>query len=114
MHELGIAEAALQQALEHSRRAGGSRVARIVLRVGELSGVDPEALRFAFAALQPGTAAEAAVLEIDAVHAVVRCQDCAREFRPGDPFAFACPSCQRICTEVARGRELELTSLEIE
>lgn len=114
MHELGIAEAALQQTLEHARGAGATRVTRIVLRVGEWSGVDADALEFALRAILPGTLAAGAGIEIERMAAAVRCPECARDFEPGPDPLFTCPSCQRPCTTVVRGRELALTRLEIE
>jgi hydrogenase nickel incorporation protein HypA/HybF len=113
MHELGIAEAALRVALEEARIAGAARVARIVLRVGAFSGVDAEALRFAFVAILPGTAAEGAALEIEPVAAVACCPDCQCDFSPGEDFLFECPGCGRISTAIKQGRELELTRLEV-
>ncbi|MBM3852663.1 MAG: hydrogenase maturation nickel metallochaperone HypA [Verrucomicrobia bacterium] len=112
MHELSIATAALDQALEEMRRAEADRIARIVLRIGRLSGVEAEALRFAFTALLPGTAAEGATLDIHDVPAVVTCSACARDFSPGDDFLFACPVCGQVSTTLKQGRELELTRLE--
>ena len=113
MHELSIATAALEQALDQARCAGASRVARIVLRVGLVSGVDAEALQFAFTAILPGTAAEGAALEIEAVAAVANCPVCACDFSPGTSFLFECPGCGRVSTEIKQGRELELTRLEV-
>ena len=55
---------------------------RIVIRVGALSGVDPEALRFAFTAILPGTPAEGATVQIDPVAAVAYCPDCQQDFVP--------------------------------
>ncbi len=114
MHELGMAEAALQQTLDFTRRAGAHRVVRVVLRVGELSGVDPDALRFAFTAIMPGTAADGAALEIEAVAAMARCPVCELDFHPGADFLFLCPTCQRLCPTLTHGRELELTRLEVD
>lgn len=114
MHELGIASAALEQTLAQLRLAGGTRVARIQLRVGALSGVDAEALRFAFTAILPGTPAAAAVVEVDPVAAVACCPACQREFIPGDDLLFECPACGRPTTALTHGRELELTRLVIE
>lgn len=113
MHELGIAEAALRQTLAHAHEARARHVARVVLRIGAVSGVDPEAFRFAFDALLPGTIAEGATLEINVVPARVRCPTCAQDFAPGDDFIFNCPACQRVCTELTSGRELELCQLEV-
>ena len=88
-------------------------MARIVLRVGVFSGVNPEALRFAFEAILPGSAAEGAELEIEPVAAVACCPDCQQDFSPGTDFLFECPACGRVSTTIKQGRELELARLEI-
>ncbi len=113
MHELGIATAALEQVLAQARQAGAHQVARIGLRVGTLSGVDADALQFAFEAILPGTAADGAIIEIDPVAAVAHCPDCQRDFAAPDDYFCACPRCGRISTTLKQGRELELTRLEI-
>jgi hydrogenase nickel incorporation protein HypA/HybF len=113
MHELGIMESTLAAALAAARDNGAHRVHRIVLRVGALSGAEPDALRFAFAAVTAGTPADGAVLEIDAVPARARCPDCAIEFVPGAGFITACPQCRRLCADLRSGRELELTRVEM-
>ena len=113
MHELGIATAALQQTLAQARRAGGTHVARIGLRIGELSGVDPEALRFALTTILPGTAAEGAAVDIESVAARAHCENCAEDFAPSLDAGFACPRCGHPAGALTRGRELELTRLEV-
>jgi hydrogenase nickel incorporation protein HypA/HybF len=113
MHELGIAESALQVALDRARNEGASRVLRMVIRVGALSGVDPDALRFAFAAILPGTAAEGAALQIDPIPALAHCRDCERDFVPDTDLFFECPTCGRLCSTLKQGRELDLIRLEI-
>lgn len=112
MHEMSIMESALEQALDHVRTTGVGRLQVLRLRVGTLSGVVPEALRFAFEALTPGTLAEGAALDIDEVPARFWCAACEREFEAGDLFA-QCPVCRTPSRELRAGRELELTSLEI-
>lgn len=113
MHELGIAESALEQTLAQARRAGASRVERIVLRVGALSGVDPEALRFALEAIMPGSAVEGAALQIDTIPAVAVCPACRLEFVPDNGILFECPSCGWPGTTLKQGRELDLARLEL-
>ncbi len=113
VHELSIATSALQQTLEAAHEAGASRVARIVLRVGAISGVEVEALRFAFSAILPGTAAEGAELEICPVAARAHCASCQADFAPGSDLLFECPTCGRLSATITQGRELELTRLEI-
>jgi hydrogenase nickel incorporation protein HypA/HybF len=112
MHEVGLMQNALDMALDHARRAGASRILRLQLRVGELSGVVPEALQLAFAAAAPGTPADGAELVIDRVPVVCRCERCGRRFQPED-IVYLCSHCGAVNSSVQQGRELELASLEV-
>jgi hydrogenase nickel incorporation protein HypA/HybF len=113
MHELAIMDSALGIALAQAQKAGAGSVRVIRLRIGALSGVVPDALQFAFEALVPGSIAEGARLEIEAVPARFWCAVCQREFESEDLFS-KCPACHRSCGELRAGREMEMTSLEIE
>jgi hydrogenase nickel incorporation protein HypA/HybF len=113
MHELSIMQNALNQALREARLAGAVRVHQIRLRIGVLSGVVPDALRFAFETLAPGTAAAGAVLEIEEVPARFWCAPCRREFVAANFYA-ECPDCGSPSAELRAGRELELCSLEVD
>jgi hydrogenase nickel incorporation protein HypA/HybF len=111
MHEVGLMEEALALALEHLRQQGGRRIHGMTFRVGPLSGVEPDALRFAFAVVTRGTCADGATLEVQRAPATCRCAACEQEFEPAD-FVFACPVCGRLA-DVRTGREFELLSLEV-
>lgn len=113
MHELSIMQSALDLALAQARQAGGTRVHSIRLRIGAVSGVVPDALRFAFDALADDTAAEGAELIIEDVPARFWCVICRREFASPD-LSARCPGCNKVCSELRGGRELELTSMEID
>jgi hydrogenase nickel incorporation protein HypA/HybF len=112
MHEMSLMQSALNIAFALARDSQASRIKRMSLRVGDLSGVVPEALRMAFQASTPGTAAEGADLVLEEVHVECRCQACGAEFRPDD-VVYACPCCGEISSCVQQGRELELVSLEV-
>jgi hydrogenase nickel incorporation protein HypA/HybF len=113
MHEYSIMQCALQQALGEARRAGAARVHEIRLRIGRLSGVVPDALQFAFDTLRRGTAAEGARLTIEDVPARFWCAGCGREFVSLNFFA-ECPACGQPSGELRAGREMELSSLEVD
>lgn len=112
MHELGIAQAALQHVLAQAKGAGAKSVGRIVLRIGELSGVDPDSLRFAFEAILPTSAVAGAQLEIEAVPAVARCHNCHLEYSPGPTALFECPHCRALGADILHGRELDLVRID--
>lgn len=113
MHELGIMESALTLAQRYAVEKNARRIERVVLRIGALAGVDPEALRFAFDVASRGTVAEGATLEIEPVAAAIFCLSCQKEFVGEDrSFIFTCPDCGDFCGDIRRGRELELSRLE--
>lgn len=113
MHEMGIMESALSLVQRHA--AGNHRrVSRVVLRIGALAGVELDSLRFAFDVVSRGTVAEGAVFEIESVPVTVFCQGCHQEFAgETDGFIFTCPTCGDLCGEIRRGRELELSRIEM-
>ena len=113
MHELGIAEAALRQVAAQAKEAGATHVHRIVLRIGALSGVDPDALRFAMEIALPESSAAGAEFAIEIVPARARCQKCSNEFTPADGYLFECPHCHALGGTILQGKELDLASLEI-
>ena len=111
MHEVSIMTEALQMAMDAAKSANAYRILKLRLRIGSLSGVVPEALRFAFDVVCRGTMAEGAVLEIEGVTAACWCATCATEFECAD-FFNECPRCHNVSGELRRGRELEIASVE--
>lgn len=97
-----------REALAHN----AARVDRIALRIGVLSGVEPEALRFAFTVCTPGTIAEGAELEVETVPAIARCPNCDRDFAAGRGFICECPECRAFSGDLRTGRELELCRID--
>jgi len=112
MHEVGIMQEAILAAERQAKGRGATRIHRLKLRIGQLSGVVPESLEFAFEVVGRGTLAEGAILDIERVPAAFWCARCQREFECED-FLAECPGCQEPAFELRRGREMELSSLEI-
>lgn len=112
MHEVSIMESILALVEPRAREAGATRIVRITLDVGALSGVAPEALEFAFQALTPGTLAEHAELAIRRIPVRCFCTTCQREFEPKGLF-YECPECGEPSAEIVAGRELNIASVEI-
>jgi hydrogenase nickel incorporation protein HypA/HybF len=106
-------ESAIAAVLEQARKHDAAHVHQIVLRIGALSGVDPEALRLAFDAVIKDTTAAGADLLIEIVPARGRCPECGVEFEVKSDFVFTCPKCGAVSGELVQGRELELSRMEI-
>ncbi len=111
MHEVGVAASVLSMASRLAQDKGGSCITRLVLTIGSLSSVVPEALENAWRALSPGTMADGATLDVEWVEACCRCSTCDRDF----DFAgngYVCPGCGEPSMVILRGRELELKTVE--
>lgn len=113
MHELSIAQYLIESASDAAAAEGAQRVTRLVTRIGALSGVVKEALRFSFDLAAEGTACEGAVLEIEDVPATVECPHCDRQQTLADCWAFVCPVCGTATPKLLTGRDLDLISVEI-
>lgn len=112
VHEVSLMQDTVIIAVKQAREAGAQRIHRVMMRVGALSGAVPETLEFAFEIVAKGTMAEGALLEIEKVAVLCYCSTCAVEFEPAD-LVCECTRCGRPSVEIRRGRELQLTSLEV-
>jgi hydrogenase nickel incorporation protein HypA/HybF len=114
VHELSIAVSLVDVALERAGEFPDERVRALHLRLGPLSGVVAEALRFSFEIAVAGTPLAGATLMIEEIPLVVRCATCAADRTLPSPQSLSCPVCDTPTPEIVSGRELELFALELE
>ena len=108
MHELGITQEIV--ALAESR-AGGRRVRCVVVEIGRLTAVLPDAVRFCFGPCAEGTAVEGAALEIVETPGRARCRACGGEVPLDRPFGRC--ACGNTDLEWLAGDELRVRELEL-
>lgn len=118
VHELSLAMSLVDLAAGCAREAagagtGGGRVEAVHVRIGALTGVDGDALRFAFDAASDGTPLAGARLVVEHVPVAVFCGGCGAERTLDEPFRLRCPVCGAPAARVVRGREIELAALEV-
>jgi hydrogenase nickel incorporation protein HypA/HybF len=114
MHELSIALSIIDGTAEEVERQGGGQVYAIHLRLGALSGVVKDALSFSWDLACEGTPFEASRLVIDEIPVVVFCPSCRVERHLASVQHFLCPVCGTATPDVVRGKELEITALEMD
>ncbi len=116
MHELSIATSIVDVALETAGRiqSPSPQVTAVNVRIGRLAGVDADALRFSFDVVTQGTPLEGARLEIEELPVIVWCDRCQRDLELPAVNFMHCPVCDDICGIIRQGKELQVTSLEIE
>ncbi len=113
MHELSIAHSILSIAERALPTGAAGHITAVNLQIGELSGIETEALLFAFSAIRSGTVLEAAELNIETISGEAQCTDCDTVF-PLHSFGTACPHCQGYLLNILRGKELKVLSLTVE
>lgn len=113
MHEMSLMESVLEIVEEEARKAGATRVRAVRLAIGELSHVEPEAMRFCFDAVVHGTIAAEAVLEIERVPGAGWCLDCAETVALTERFG-ACPKCGNHRVQMTSGDDMRVAELEVE
>lgn len=112
MHELSIVLSIVDIAEEQTRKANARHVDRIDLEIGLLSGVEFDALDFAWDAGVKHTVLEHAERHVHKIPARAKCMDCGHEF-PIEELFEACPACGQFLNEVIQGKELRVKSLEV-
>jgi hydrogenase nickel incorporation protein HypA/HybF len=113
VHELSIATAILDKVAAAAQRHPGARFTKVGVRIGEISGVDPDSLSFGFECLVKDSQFDPLVLEIELCPRMQRCLDCACEFHAPDSMT-ACPKCGHPHTTCIGGEELDIAFMEIE
>lgn len=114
MHEMSIVQALIDQVEAEVEKCGQhDRVIRLELKVGRMSGVHVDSLRFAFEVLAPGTIAEGSELLIDEPRAVCSCNACGSR-RELEDLLFYCPACGSDDILIQGGQDLLLHAIELE
>jgi hydrogenase nickel incorporation protein HypA/HybF len=113
MHEQSIVESFLALVLENAEKAKASKVLRIYLVIGDLSGLIEEAVDFYFSFLRKDTIAENASIFYMHTPAQVRCRNCDTVYSP-ENLDFHCPNCREQKIDIVGGRELYIESMEVE
>lgn len=109
MHELSLTEGIVDICLRH---AAGKRVVSVILEIGHLSGVVPEAIEFCFSACSAGTALEGAHLVIDRVGGRGCCLACGEE-QPVTQRFDPCRACGGYGVRIVAGEELRVREIEV-
>lgn len=113
MHEMSLCEGVLRVMEEQATQLNFDRVKTVWLEIGDLAGVDVEAMRFGFDVIIKGSVADGAVLEIINLPGRAWCMACSHEVTVKQRFD-PCPDCGGYQLQVTGGDELRIKELEVE
>ena len=112
MHELSIAMGIVELAEKEAKKAGSDVIYSIELEIGTLSGIELEALEFAWPVAVKGTALENAEKIIHQPEGKARCSECGLDYQIENLYD-ACPDCNCYLKDIYQGKELRIKSLTI-
>jgi hydrogenase nickel incorporation protein HypA/HybF len=112
VHEYSLVEALVRRVEEEAARRSALSVHRLSVRVGELSGVDPELLATAYETFRAGTICENAPLAMSRVAASWSCPTCKKPIERG--AILRCASCGEPARLDDGGDALLLDGIEME
>lgn len=114
MHELGIVFSIMDTLEECAQENSLAHIHKVNVSVGEVSGVLSEYFEDAWNwAAAKHSLTKGAKLSINVIPAVTVCNDCGRTYATVE-FGRSCPYCKSSHTELLRGNELEIDSIEAE
>ncbi len=113
MHEMGIAMQIVKIATAAiPNDAAGHPITRVNIKVGKLTAIVPDSLRFCFDIVSQETPLAGASLAIEEVAVKAVCDDCQHQWTIAGPV-FVCPLCESPHIQLISGRELDVDSIEI-
>ena len=111
MHEYSIVQALVERVDAEARVRHATAVHRLLVRIGELSGVEVDLLATAYETFRERTICERAELNLRFVPARWECPSCRGTIGRGD--VLTCPACA-VAARLVEGDEIMLDRIEME
>lgn len=113
MHEMSLAEGVLQIIEAAARQQGFTRVREVRLEIGQLAGVEVEALRFCLDSVLHGSLAEGARVEVEHTPGAGWCMLCGMTV-PITALFDPCPRCGGHQITPTAGMQMRVKDLLVE
>lgn len=111
MHEYSVTKELVDLCIHEAEQHDLKRVERIRLVVGKFTGFSPDAIRFYFEYLCPGTCCAHATLLFQEKPIQIQCKACSHTTTIEQPV-MVCPECGSTDIEIIQGREFYVESIE--
>ena len=112
MHEYSIVQSLLDSCDENAKANDATKVLKVVVKIGVMSGVEPELLKTAFNTFKEKTICEDAEFIVNMQDIVVKCNNCQKESTL-QQLEYTCPSCKSSDLKVIDGEDMYLMQLEL-
>jgi hydrogenase nickel incorporation protein HypA/HybF len=113
MHEYSIVQSLLDQCEDNAKANNATKVMKVVVKIGVMSGIEPDLLQTAFDTFKEGTVCEDCEYIQNIQPIIIKCHKCNQESTL-EKNEYCCPHCQSIELDVIDGEDLILMQLELE
>ena len=113
MHEYSIVQSLLESCEEHAKQNEAKEVTKVVVKIGVLSGVEPDLLKTAFDTFKEQTVCHNADFIMNIQKIMIECHNCNTQSEL-EKNEFSCPKCDSTDIKVLDGEDMFLMSLEME
>ncbi len=112
MHELSIINNVINIVSGKAKELNATEINFIELDIGKMSGIDYDALEFAWQNIPKNHLTKTTELEINKIQGKARCYNCSSEFKINDLYT-PCPKCGNFNHEIIQGQELKIKSIKV-
>lgn len=113
MHEYSIVQSLINTCEDNVRANNAKKVTKLVIKIGVMSGVEPDLLQTAFDTFKEETICDGAEFIINIQPIVIKCNSCLEESTI-ERTEYKCPKCQSTDLDVLDGEDMYLMQLELE
>lgn len=113
MHEYSIVQSLLDQCEENAKANNATKVTKVVVKIGIMSGVEPALLKTAFDTFKEDTMCSDCEYIQNIQPVIVKCLTCDTQSQL-ETNEYTCPKCDSVELNVVDGEDLMLMQLELE
>lgn len=113
MHEYSIVQSLIDSCEENAKANDATKVTKVIVKIGVMSGVEPDLLQTAFDTFKEETICHNAQFVINIQKVKILCNEChtTSELEKNE---YCCPKCESTQLDILDGEEMYLMQLELE
>lgn len=113
MHEYSIVQSLIGLCEENAQKHNATKINKVTVKIGKLSGVEPDLLQTAFDTFKCEGICQDAELEMILQDLTLVCHECGKESVITDNNV-RCLHCESLSTKIIDGKEMYLMSLDMD
>ena len=113
MHEYSIVQSLIDACEKHALENDATKVTKVVVKIGVMSGVEPELLKTAFDTFKEKTICDDAKFIMNIQSVVIKCNSCQKESTL-KRLEYCCPICNSTDLDIIDGEDMYLMQLELD